>query len=185
MGKMTTLKRCRKCLKLKGLDEFYKTYKGGRSKDGYRGACKKCMNDYQIEYRRKNPNCQIEYRRKNPNYQIEYRRKNPNYEIEYRRKNPRTRQYSRKVYLLNREREIQRTQEYHKKHPERNRAHCIVRDALKKGIIVRPKKCSECPRENLRIQAHHEDYSKPLDIEWLCAQCHKKRYLEKEKNTSL
>lgn len=160
---MTTLKRCRKCLKLKGLDEFYKTYKGGRSKDGYRGACKKCMNDYQIEYRRKNPN----------------------YEIEYRRKNPRTRQYSRKVYLLNREREIQRTQEYHKKHPERNRAHCIVRDALKKGIIVRPKKCSECPRENLRIQAHHEDYSKPLDIEWLCAQCHKKRYLEKEKNTSL
>ena len=56
----------------------------------------------------------------------------------------------------------------------------IVRDAIKRGSLLRPESCSRCkevpsPSKDGRskIHAHHHDYSKPLDVEWLCARCHR------------
>jgi hypothetical protein len=46
----------------------------------------------------------------------------------------------------------------------------IVRDNIKSGNISR-QPCEHCPSIN-PAGAHHSDYSKPLDIVWLCAQCH-------------
>lgn len=48
--------------------------------------------------------------------------------------------------------------------------------AIKKGVIGKPKICSNCNKEfNSRgIQAHHEDYTKPYYIKWLCISCHDK-----------
>ncbi len=61
----------------------------------------------------------------------------------------------------------------------RDKARGKVHAAIKKGILTRPSSCSKCgsPDKKLRdgrtaIQAHHEDYSKPLDVEWLCVRCH-------------
>lgn len=58
------------------------------------------------------------------------------------------------------------------------RAQHIVEKAVKKGILVRPESCSACG-ESKRfsdgrsgIQAHHDDYNKPLDVRWLCQPCH-------------
>ncbi len=31
--------------------------------------------------------------------------------------------------------------------------------------------CSDCGET--KVEAHHEDYSKPLDVEWLCKKHHK------------
>lgn len=34
-----------------------------------------------------------------------------------------------------------------------------------------------CDCGDKEVQAHHEDYSKPLEVEWLCRTCHNERKL--------
>lgn len=60
------------------------------------------------------------------------------------------------------------------------KAYRAVRSAVEKGVLVRPETCERCgvvpsPTSDGRvaIQAHHHDYSKPLDVEWICAKCHR------------
>lgn len=46
-----------------------------------------------------------------------------------------------------------------------------VRDAVKVGRLVRPDSCQRCGKA-ARVQAHHHDYSLPLEVEWVCSDCH-------------
>jgi hypothetical protein len=43
--------------------------------------------------------------------------------------------------------------------------------AVEKGRMVRPEICSRCGAGG-KIQGHHRDYDKPLEVEWLCIGCH-------------
>ena len=45
---------------------------------------------------------------------------------------------------------------------------------LKKGNIKKPLRCEACSKRH-KLTAHHEDYSKPLEVEWLCYECHGQR----------
>ena len=56
------------------------------------------------------------------------------------------------------------------KYPQKSKAHRIVYAAIKKGTLVR-KPCQRCG-STTRVQAHHHDYSLPLDVHWLCEPCH-------------
>lgn len=60
--------------------------------------------------------------------------------------------------------------EWRRKNPEKHRAHRLVATNLKN-----PGVCSECP-STFHVEAHHDDYSKPLDVRWLCAVCHKQHH---------
>lgn len=68
------------------------------------------------------------------------------------------------------------TQAYRKANPEKFAAHKAVKRAVYCGDLPL---VSTCDCRDCGIQAaeyHHEDYSKPLDVEPLCISCHKKRH---------
>lgn len=41
--------------------------------------------------------------------------------------------------------------------------------------LKRPDRCSLCGKV-CRVHGHHRDYSKPLEVIWLCPQCHKNEH---------
>jgi len=63
--------------------------------------------------------------------------------------------------------------------PEKYKAHRIVQEAIRLGVLVKqPCICGE--KDSL---GHHPDYSKPLEVVWLCDPCHKIIHqYEREKN---
>lgn len=54
---------------------------------------------------------------------------------------------------------------------KRQAARIMVSKAVKRGELVRPRACHDCGKE-AEVQGHHTDYSKPLDVIWLCEKCH-------------
>lgn len=56
---------------------------------------------------------------------------------------------------------------------KKTRAHGLVADALKDGRLQR-QPCKECGRTD--AIAHHPDYDKPLEVEWLCRPHHMKAH---------
>lgn len=67
--------------------------------------------------------------------------------------------------------------EYRMKNPDVYRAHNAVNNAVRDGKLNKKTECERCGGFD-RIHGHHDDYSRPLDVMWLCAACHKKRHLE-------
>ena len=54
-----------------------------------------------------------------------------------------------------------------------------VHAAVRRGELVRPLVCERCGVDKgQRLHGHHDDYSKPLDVMWLCALCHRFRHAE-------
>lgn len=59
-----------------------------------------------------------------------------------------------------------------KRNPDKVKARFAVQMALQKGDLVRPNECERCGSTEFQIDAHHPDYSKPIEVEWLCQPCH-------------
>lgn len=81
------------------------------------------------------------------------------------------REYSRKWYAEHRGYYAAQLKKYRKENPEVAAAYNIFLNALRNGTIERPDTCDQCGSP-YRIQAHHDDYSKPLAVKWLCVRCH-------------
>ena len=56
-------------------------------------------------------------------------------------------------------------------HTIKEKARRAVMVALYYNEIERPGACSVC-RAETKVEAHHEDYDKPLDVIWMCRKCH-------------
>ena len=60
------------------------------------------------------------------------------------------------------------------RHPERHHARVAVGRAVKLGLLLKPSVCSHC-QQTVPVEAHHQDYSQPLAVIWLCRPCHRKQ----------
>lgn len=59
----------------------------------------------------------------------------------------------------------------------RTAANRAVTDAVKSGKLIPAKHCTVCRKASGRLNAHHQNYSEPLRVQWLCAVCHKAEHL--------
>ena len=64
---------------------------------------------------------------------------------------------------------------YRETNPEKVRAHREVERAVATGELHRPAHCAFCGTSG-RLHGHHEDYSRPLVVRWLCPSCHRKAH---------
>jgi len=69
--------------------------------------------------------------------------------------------------------------------PRAVHAHNILNNAIKRGEAVRPDHCSIPGCSNPDPEGHHEDYSKPLDVVWLCVSCHKLLHLRQKEELDM
>ena len=60
---------------------------------------------------------------------------------------------------------------WRKRNPEKRKVWWIYSNALRSGKIVPSDVCSRCGKIGA-VDGHHNDYSKPLDVIWLCRRCH-------------
>jgi hypothetical protein len=141
-------KKCRGCGKVKKMDEFYAH---PRMKDGHLNYCKTCK----VSYQKNRP---VDAVRK-----IEKKRS----------QKPKRKKFAYANLCRWRKENPDKVREQVQRYPEKRRARAIVARAIRDGKL----KKGICACGSKMVHAHHEDYSKPLDVEWLCATCHaKKRY---------
>jgi hypothetical protein len=74
-----------------------------------------------------------------------------------------------------RESMARRMQQWGARFPERRRAHSALRRAVIAGRVVPWPVCA-VPECSLAPEAHHPDYSRPLDVVWLCSAHHKQAH---------
>lgn len=65
----------------------------------------------------------------------------------------------------------------------RKKAYSKVIQSLKMGRLKR-KSCQHC-NSTMKTHTHHKDYSKPLDVMWLCPSCHKIEHNKEKKQDTL
>lgn len=149
------MKKCTGCNTLKPLDAYYKH---PATADGYASKCKDCAKAIVKAAREKNPGKYRDYDKK--------------------RANRPDRVAARAAYVKteNGKAAVKRArQAYAAKAPERRAAHIAVGNAVRDGRLV-PWPCCAMPECSNKPEAHHPDYSRPLDVVWLCQAHHKQAH---------
>lgn len=81
----------------------------------------------------------------------------------------RIKQKQREIYVANPDKKLSSITEYHHQFPNKVKAHRAVNDAIRRGKLE-SQPCENCGMSPAR--AHHDDYSQPLKVRWLCAKHH-------------
>jgi len=146
---------CSCCGEAKGYDDFYKDK---RSLAGLRSECKVCTEKRVRVWREANSD----------------KRKAIDKASKDRFTDEEKRQWSRRYGKNNRVKCSGRVHKYRKTYPERARANSRIYYATRIGRIIRPNCCQSCGRTG-RIEGSHTDYSKALEVDWLCTKCHRRK----------
>ncbi len=192
------MKVCPKCKEQKDFSEFGKDKK---TKTGLSCWCKLCMRKKNENHKKNNPdyykNYAEKYREKNREDIREKSNKRFLSDKDRYLQKSRESYHKHKEEIALRRKEKRSTPEARKKERERqnewrkgngelyrsyvrkwqvtNRqkinAHAKVHRAVVNGLLRRKENCEMCALK-CKTEGHHEDYSKPLDVIWLCRKCH-------------
>lgn len=71
-------------------------------------------------------------------------------------------------------------------HRQKYAAYRAYKEALRLGTVKKPKFCSveDCPKHTepcSKIEGHHTNYLKPLDVVWLCVKHHRQAHEERKR----
>lgn len=164
-------KKCTKCEVIKSLEEFRKS---ARYKDGRYSRCKECVKEYEAE--NTNHEKKLKSREK---YRENNRERIRQQDKEAYMKDPdkfrQKARISQKKYFdspKGKEKYKQEGLKLREKYPEKARARSLLSNAVCEGKIIRPSQCSLCLSSDGVVEGHHPDYSKPLDVIWVCKSCH-------------
>jgi hypothetical protein len=67
----------------------------------------------------------------------------------------------------------QRSKAWIERNAEKRAAHVAVGNAVRDGVLLK-QPCENCGKT--QTDAHHDDYKKPLDVQWFCKPCHAKHH---------
>jgi len=194
MSKIEELKKCPRCEIDKDISCFYKNV---QRKDGLDLYCKDCIKKKQAKYYLKNTKKERDRKKK---YIENNREKHLKYHRQYREDNKDAINEGRKKYCAdnadkvsergrryrknNKEKVHAKVTNYAKKNRHKLRAKGKLNYHLSVGNVKRPIACQKCGEEK-KLDAHHSDYDKPLDVIWLCRRCHMERHVEEAKQKAI
>jgi hypothetical protein len=71
---------------------------------------------------------------------------------------------------------FERQAKWREKHPLKRWAHVATASALRRGLLERQRcEIEGCGEEN--TDAHHDDYTRPMSVRWLCRKHHKAEHV--------
>lgn len=141
-------------------------------------TCLKChtvkiLDDFSLDSSRKDgryPYCKICKRKGNAIYYLNNREKYAEAGRKWVKNNPGQNAIIKKKWKLNNpEKFTDSNKKYNKNNPEKIEAHKSLNLAIRHGRMQR-KPCFLC--DNPKSHGHHHDYSKPLDVWWMCHKHH-------------
>ncbi len=144
-------KKCFKCLVIKPLNCFYSHKKMA---DGHVNKCKECNKKDVSNNYRENIDHYKKYEKSRMNLEHRVKARADYVKTESGKKAKKTSQAN-----------------FRKTHPIQYAANTMVGNAIRDGKLIKPSNCSNCSIECVP-DGHHCDYAYPLDVIWLCRQCH-------------
>ena len=169
------LKKCKSCKEIKSITGF-STYK--RSPDNLQYSCKACQSKYAKENYARIYAGQKKWRfdnlesvrKQRKEYCEQRKEQKKEYDHEYQKKNREKINAGKRAWRAkNPDKSFEYTKKSQAKHPEKRVARRKLNRAIELGTIARMP-CEVCG--NSKVDAHHDDYTKPLEIRWLCRKHH-------------
>jgi len=146
------MKTCISCGRNRRLGSFYIH---AAMSDGHLGKCKDCCKRDALIARSNRLTEVREYDRK---------RSNQPSRVEARRRYAKTEG--------GREKSIKAKRAWDERNRDKKKAQTSVHNAIRDGKLIKGTACSRCGLPG-KLEAHHHDYSKPLEVLWVHDSCHK------------
>ncbi|ADH03232.1 endonuclease [Bacillus phage W.Ph.] len=172
------MKKCNFCKEEKRLEDF--PFNGRAKRDGTRSRsskCRVCTREMSRKYKQKHyENNKQDYYERNKTKRLENPEEVAAYQKQYYEDHKEELKVKQKAYSQT-DAGLEARQRAYDKYRNttegkiKEKARSVVNHAVRDGKLIKPDCCDLCKTEG-PVEGHHEDYNKPLEVIWVCKQCH-------------